>query len=330
MAGWPAFGFDSTGILLITQPLIGIYSDHSHHRMGRRRPILMAAGSLVLVAIALIAYCEKLAGLVSDKSNYKSACIIIAVIAFYLLDFSINAFMASSRALIVDSAETSQQGDANAWAGRMLGVGNLFGYFVGNLNLVKIFPWIGDTQLRVLCIFAISFFILTTAITCFGTTEIPLSPEPEGALSQNHTFSERFAELLAKIRKLPVTVRQICFVQLFAWLGWFPFLFYASSWVSAIASKDLALDLGIRCGSFALLMFAIGIPTNSNISFIYIRVYPPIASFKIHTLVSPFKNMGILINTFRSFVVSSVYVSPGMVSNCDYRSNRRPMELIID
>ena len=35
---------------------------------------------------------------------------------------------AAARALIVDSVPTPQQNTANAWAGRMLGLGNVLGY----------------------------------------------------------------------------------------------------------------------------------------------------------------------------------------------------------
>ena len=38
--------------------------------------------------------------------------------------------MAVDRALIVDTIPSSEQASGNAWAGRMLGIGGLFGFFV--------------------------------------------------------------------------------------------------------------------------------------------------------------------------------------------------------
>jgi solute carrier family 45 protein 1/2/4 len=39
--------------------------------------------------------------------------------------------MASSRALIVDISPLDQQDLTNAWAGRMVGIGNVIGYYAG-------------------------------------------------------------------------------------------------------------------------------------------------------------------------------------------------------
>lgn len=54
----------------------------------------------------------------------------LAVISIYFIDFSINAVMACSRALLVDVLPVSEQGVGNAWMGRMSGVGGIAGFFV--------------------------------------------------------------------------------------------------------------------------------------------------------------------------------------------------------
>jgi solute carrier family 45 protein 1/2/4 len=96
----------------------------------------------------------------------------IAVIAFYCLDFSINAVQASCRALILDVPPLYQQETGNAWAGRMIHIGNVIGYFTGFLDLTALFPILGNTQLKVLCIVGCIVFILTFLITCLSVKEI--------------------------------------------------------------------------------------------------------------------------------------------------------------
>lgn len=38
-------------------------------------------------------------------------------------------------------------------------------------------------------------------------------------------------------KKLPAELQRICNVQFFAWMGWFPFLFYATTWVAEILHR---------------------------------------------------------------------------------------------
>lgn len=84
---------------------------------------------------------------------------------------------ASCRALIVDSLPTSQQEDGTAWAGRMVGLGNVAGYFMGYADLVKVFPFFGNTQLKVLCIFAVIVLLLCDFITCYSVREKPFDED---------------------------------------------------------------------------------------------------------------------------------------------------------
>ncbi|CAG8463563.1 6417_t:CDS:2 [Ambispora leptoticha] len=173
---------------LIVQPVIGAYSDKSTFKYGRRRPLMILSGLIVCLSLFGIAYSNELAEfLLSRKSYYldidlemKKTSIWIAVISFYCLDFSLNAVMAACRALIVDISPLSQQEIGNAWAGRMIHVGNIAGYFTGFINLLLWFPWLGDTQMKVLCSIAIFVLIASLIITCVSVTEkvyVPINGE---------------------------------------------------------------------------------------------------------------------------------------------------------
>lgn len=73
---------------------------------------------------------------------------------------------AVDRALLVDTLPPSLQASGNAWAARMLGFGSVVGYFMlarlchmfcmiwhgfnrGNVDLPRIFPFLGRTQLQI-------------------------------------------------------------------------------------------------------------------------------------------------------------------------------------
>ncbi|KAG5459436.1 MAG: hypothetical protein BJ554DRAFT_161, partial [Olpidium bornovanus] len=186
---------------------------------------------------------------------------IIAVVAFYVLDFAINAggfsstagvlprsslVQASCRALIIDTAGKRNQEAATAWAGRMIGAGNVVGYLMGYFDLVAALPFLGNSQLKVLCVLASSFLICCVSLTCWTIKEIPLM-RPRcvplsnvfGAVHVLRTSQMRidclktvpsvpahgnpFIAVTAVIRSfssVPPTVQRLCNVQFFAWIGW--------------------------------------------------------------------------------------------------------------
>ena len=54
-----------------------------------------------------------------------------AVVAFYLLDFALNALQASLRNLLLDVTPPEQLSAANAWHSRMTQAGNIIGFGFG-------------------------------------------------------------------------------------------------------------------------------------------------------------------------------------------------------
>ncbi|KAL8936807.1 MAG: hypothetical protein Q9216_004737 [Gyalolechia sp. 2 TL-2023] len=100
------------------------------------------------------------------------------------------------------------------------------------------------------------------------TTEIVgfFIPESEDADAKSGAW-KLFAKILSTAWHLPDRIRAICWVQFWAWIGWFPFLFYSTTWVgetyfrytpeaSITESSDPLGDIG-RIGSLSLLIFSI-------------------------------------------------------------------------
>lgn len=252
---------------LLIQPLVGVWSDRSQSNWGKRRPFIVLSSIIVTISIYSIAYAETIANSFMVKNN--GITIFIAVFAFYLLDFSVNAVMACCRALIVDVAPSSQQDLANAWAGRMVGFGNVIGYYAGNLDLPSLFgasdvatenlsnePVLKD-QVRILSLLCISFFIATISLTCLFTPE--KKPDP-AYIPPKRRFFDPIMKIISHMSNLPSKIQNICNIQFVAWLGWFSFLFYATSWIGGLHERNSVIsskDLDVKKGSFALLLFAI-------------------------------------------------------------------------
>ena len=152
---------------------------------------------------------------------------------------------------------------------RTAGVGNILGYLSGYVNLPNLLPWLGNTQFKVLCAIASFVLALTVAISCSTVPERDPRHEP---IPETHDgLISFFKSLYSSVRKLPLQIRRICEVQFFAWIGWFPFLFYITTYIGEIYVEpffeanphmtdeevDKTWEDATRVGTFALLIFAI-------------------------------------------------------------------------
>jgi solute carrier family 45, member 1/2/4 len=184
---------------------------------------------------------------------------------------------AGIRAFIVDGAPAHQQESANAWAGRLTGAGNIIGYILAYSDLPKVLPFFGNTQFKVLCLIASFSLGITLLISCLYIKERDPrldGPPPAGDLG----LVSFFKGTVKSIRNLPPQIRKVCEVQLAAWIGWFPFLYYSTTYIGQIyvnpifeehrnlSDEDInkAWEAATRIGSFALLVNAI-ICFTSNI-----------------------------------------------------------------
>ena len=190
----------------------------------------------------------------------------------------------------MDNAPTHQQEAANAWAGRLTGMGNILGYLSGYVNLPKIVPILGDTQFKVLCVIAASALGSTVTISCLFIRE--RDPRLEGSPSSNVGLRSFLHQVFRSLKRLPPQTRKVCEVQFFNWIGWFPFLFYITTYIGQIyvnpifaenpdlspAEVDAAWESATRVGTFALLIFAItSFASNILLPFIVVPTYraPP-------------------------------------------------------
>lgn len=178
---------------------------------------------------------------------------------------------AGIRCFIVDNAPTHQQSLANAWASRLTGVGNILGYIFGYINLPKALPFLGKTRFQILCAIASIALIATLAISCYYIQE--RDPRLDGpSASKDQGGLVAFSKQVVKsIRLLPPQIAKVCEVQVVAWLGWFPFLFYATTYIGQLyvnpifeehpdlsdGEIDDAWEKATRVGSFALLIYAV-------------------------------------------------------------------------
>ncbi|KAK7520905.1 uncharacterized protein IWZ02DRAFT_272525 [Phyllosticta citriasiana] len=260
----------------LVQPYVGLKSDNCRSRWGKRRPFIIGGAAATIVSLFLLAWARELVGgllgifgVARDASATQTLTILFAVLMVYVLDFAINVIQAAIRAFVVDCAPTHQQEAANAWIMRTSGTGNILGYLSGFVNLPKYFPFLGDSQMKVLC--AIACLVLAVTVTISCTTISERDPRSEGVPDSHGGLLGFFKNLFRSIKRLPPQISKVCQVQLAAWIGWFPFLFYATTYIGEIytepyfeanphmsdADINQVWEEGTRMGTLALFIFAL-------------------------------------------------------------------------
>ncbi|KAJ7179008.1 MFS general substrate transporter [Mycena filopes] len=256
---------------LIAQPVIGAVSDASTSKYRRRYWVILSTFALVASTLTL-AYCESLSALLVDylsvgvgdwdekrKHWAKNIAIGLAVFSFYVLDFALNALQASLRNLLLDVTPASQLNSGNAWHGRMTNAGNIVGYGFGFLPLAElpIIRLLGGDQFRKFCIICIVILVITVWITCYCHEE----QERPALHQQKSKGNEVWDNIKTAIVNLPRPIRRVCYVQLFAFMGWFPFLFYATTYMGQVMAHEIGAEpdpeLATRTGELAMLIYSI-------------------------------------------------------------------------
>lgn len=262
-----------TGALV--QPYVGIMSDNCRSPYGKRKPFMIFGALVTMVALMWLSWSRDIVSgifhLFSDtpsKTAIQNVTIAQATALMWVLDFAINTVQAGIRAFIVDNAPSHQQESANAWASRITGIGGILGYVFGYINLPKYMPFFGNTQFKVLCVIANIALGSTLAISCAYIKE--RDPREEGPpKSDNPGIFDFFRQVFKSIKRLPPGIRKVCEIQFFYWIGWFPFLFYITTYIGQLyvdpdlkpgltdAEVDALWAKATRIGTLALLVYAI-------------------------------------------------------------------------
>jgi solute carrier family 45 protein 1/2/4 len=188
---------------------------------------------------------------------------------FYALDFSINAVQAAARSLIVDYLSCAEQPRGHSYASAMISIGNVVGYSVGAVNLVKWLPFLGNTQMKVLTSIATIAMLLGCFITCFFIDEKPLCYK----VTSKRPSLFRIVQCLVDPSMVPYRLLPVLITQFFSWYAWFPFMFYRYSLVVGvfvlISSTEYVREMwlaetpggdpneAVRYGSFVLCLFSL-------------------------------------------------------------------------
>ena len=221
---------------VVVQPLMGTWSDRNRLQWGRRRPFILGGMIGVVLSVVALAWVEDVTGGSTRAIDFDRQSMVtlnpvlsVAIVLIYTLNVSIQPLQAGLRTLIVENCPKHQQVQASAWAGCMTGVGNLIGYIAGFTDLPKFLRLEHWTQFQCLCVVASMSLIITTTMSC----SVIERPPRHSQMEQLHCSGivKVTSDLVVTYRHMPPRIRQVCHIQFCAWMAWFPFLFYSTTYV---------------------------------------------------------------------------------------------------
>jgi maltose/moltooligosaccharide transporter len=238
---------------LLVQPIVGALSDRTWGRLGRRRPYFLTGAILASIALFIMP---------------NSSALWMAATLLWILDASINISMEPFRAFVADKLDVSQRTAGFVMQSFFIGVG---ASLANALPLV--FSWMGvqgstasGVPLSVKHSFQVGavVFFLAVLWTIVTTSEFP--PEDPAAWDRarrgRRGLGPLVAEILASIRDMPATMRQLAVVQLFTWLGLFcMWLFFVPATArhvfGATDPQSPRYTQGIEWGGFTFAFYSI-------------------------------------------------------------------------
>ncbi len=233
---------------LVVQPIVGMMSDKTWNRFGRRLPYLIFGALIAVIVMCLL----------PNAGSFQftvSSAILFGLVALMLLDTSINMAMQPFKMLVGDMVNEKQKGLAYSIQSFLCNAGSIVGYIFPFLLM-----WFGLKNVAptgVVPDTVIWSFYLGAAILliCVIYSLIKVKEWPPKLYNEYNGISENTqkkgsANVLSLLKNAPSTFWTVGSVQFFCW---FAFLFlwtYSTNTVArnAFDTPTVQTITGIKCG----------------------------------------------------------------------------------
>jgi maltose/moltooligosaccharide transporter len=203
---------------LIVQPIIGNLSDNTWGPLGRRRPYFLIGAILASLALLWMP---------------NAGSLWMAVGLLWILDTAANISMEPFRAFVSDLLPPKQRTKGFSMQSLFIGLGAVLAsampWLLSNVFGVEDSATNGVPSVVKLSFYIGAVFFLGTVVWTVVTTEERPPRDMEAFREQQERrlgVSATVREILTAFRQMPVTMRQLAWVQAFSWLGMYCVFLY--------------------------------------------------------------------------------------------------------
>lgn len=252
---------------MIVQPMIGVISDNTKSRFGRRRPYLLAGAIITAIALWAFPHSANISGFISSLLHVNFPAwsgVFVAAIMIWIIDACINIAQGPYRSLIPDVVPREQHAQANSYISLAIGLGSVVAMLIAPM-LKQFFNYQmpRDAQFAMAGI----AFVLAMVWTCMTIKEKSSLNNATESNEEQQSFGEKLRDFFL----LSPEVAKICTMQFFTWIGMMCLLIYFSAFaihtvynvpdgVSNANAENFAM---IGLAIFNLVCFLIAIPIGA-------------------------------------------------------------------
>lgn len=236
---------------LIVQPIVGMFSDKTWTRLGRRIPYILVGAIISTLALVLMPNCPKLLAF---------APLVMGALVFLFMDLSFNVTMQPFRALVTDMLDDSQKTEGFVVQTMLINLGAVVGAL-----LPLIMTWCGVSDVaeegHVSPHIAYSYYIggaillLSVLVTSFKVKEYP--PEefalyngiseaqdivPGGADSDTQHLADNKG-FISLLKGTPKVMLQLGLTQFFSWAALFLMWNYLKPAITGVVTDNAGMVL---------------------------------------------------------------------------------------
>jgi solute carrier family 45 protein 1/2/4 len=209
---------------------MGSLSDRCSLSWGKRRPFIIAGAigvSISLIALAFVEnFIQEKFDNLTDATTKTTISHAMAIALICCIHISIQPVQVGMRSLIVEMVPARQQAQATAWTTCLIGFGNIFGFFLGSIDIATFLGIKSVSEFQALALISSIALLTTTTISCVAGDETSeraardATPKPKPKTLFN---------ALSTLEQLPYSILRVYKIQFFAWIAWFPMLYYKST-----------------------------------------------------------------------------------------------------
>ena len=264
---------------MVVQPIIGVLSDNTKSRFGRRRPYLLMGALITAVALWLFPHSAGISDIIGKIFHVHMPVwggLFIAAILIWIIDACINIAQGPYRSLIPDIVPPAQHAHANSYISLAIGLGSVIAMAVAP-TLKFVFNY--QMSISAQFIMAGLAFALAMIWTCLTIKEKSSLNSTEADVNTKEEIQKQsFWDSLKDFFLLSPEVKKICTMQFFTWIGMMCLLIYFTAFaihtVYGIpddttieieqALKDTAQNYAlIGLAIFNLICFLIAVPIGT-------------------------------------------------------------------
>ncbi|CAF9912907.1 MAG: Allantoicase [Alectoria fallacina] len=109
---------------VVVQPIVGILSDRTRSRWGRRKPFIVGGTIGVIVSTLALAFLTSPLSGDAQGQGPRNLVILLAIALIYAMNISIQPIQAGLRTLIIENCPAHQQTQAAAWTSVLMDAGH--------------------------------------------------------------------------------------------------------------------------------------------------------------------------------------------------------------